>query len=157
LCDSTLKYYRSKTILIAICVATSVSVAAPSQAGTASAGATCTAPNDGPPLCLTGTVLAPGTDLAMVERAGSSAVEHLHQGDTILDWRLVEIGPKYIKLGQGEKLVTLDLAGTVAHAGPESQATAQPVAAKPAPQIKQGPMKRVQAWAARGEREPPAQ
>ncbi len=144
MCDSNRKYYRFKTILIVIGGLALMSSAGAVRAATP---ATCVAPNDGPPLCLTGTVLAPGADLAMVERAGSTSVEHLHQGDSILDWRLVEIGPKYIKLGQGEKLVTLDLAGTVAHVEPEP--------APVSPKIKQGPMKRVQAWAARGEREPP--
>jgi hypothetical protein len=139
-------------------VIAAMALAAPARAATDAAS--CTAPSDGPPLCLTGTVLAPGADLAMVERAGSSNIEHLHQGDTILDWRLVEIGPKYIKLGQGEKIVTLDLAGTVAHAQPEPAAAApaaEPASAKQPYKIKQGPMKRVQAWAARGEREAPAQ
>ena len=147
MCDSTYKYYRFKTILIVTAALAAIALTAPVLAGTQAAATVCTAPSEGPPLCLTGTVLAPGADLAMVERAGSSSVEHLHPGDSILDWRLIEIGPKYIKLGQGEKLVTLDLAGTVAHVEPE------PPAAKP--KIKQGPMKRVQAWAARGEREPP--
>jgi hypothetical protein len=150
-CDSIRKYYRSKTTLIVIGALAAASLAAPVRAGTNAAAAACVAPSDGPPLCLTGTVLAPGADLAMVERAGSSSVEHLHQGDSILDWRLIEIGPKFIKLGQGEKLVTLDLAGTVAHLEPEPAVPAAPAA----PKIKQGPMKRVQAWAARGEREPP--
>lgn len=147
MCDSTYKYYRFKTILIVIGVLMAIDSTGPTLAGTNAAATACAAPSEGPPLCLTGTVLAPGADLAMVERAGSSSVEHLHPGDSILDWRLVEIGPKYIKLGQGEKLVTLDLAGTVAHVEPEPPAAA--------PKIKQGPMKRVQAWAARGEREPP--
>ena len=138
MCDSIRKYYRFKTILIVIGAVAAISSAGPVRAATQAA---CAAAGDGPPLCLTGTVLAPGADLAMVERAGSSSVEHLHAGDSILDWRLVEIGPKYIKLGQGEKLVTLDLAGTVAHIEPEPPAAA--------PKIKQGPMKRVQAWAAR--------
>jgi hypothetical protein len=151
-CDSIRKYYRSKTTLIVIGVLASVAV--PAQAGTNAGATACAAPSDGPPLCLTGTVLAPGADLAMVERAGSSSVEHLRQGDSILDWRLIEIGPKFIKLGQGEKRVTLDLAGTVAHLEAEPAVPATP-AAPAAPKIKQGPMKRVQAWAARGEREPP--
>jgi len=155
-CDSIRKYYRSKTILIVIGALAAASPAAPAWAGTNGAATACVAPSEGPPLCLTGTVLVPGADLAMVERAGSSSVEHLRQGDSILDWRLIEIGPKFIKLGQGEKLVTLDLAGTVAHLEPESAPV--PTAPAPAaPKIKQGPMKRVQAWAARGEREPPPQ
>ena len=153
--DTLYKYYRSKTILIVTGFAALIPLAGPGHAGTTPAGTVCTAPSEGPPLCLTGTVLAPGADLAMVERAGSSAIEHLHEGDTILDWRLVEIAPKYIKLGQGQKLVTLDLAGTVAHIEPAPQDAAPVAADAAAPKIKQGPMKRVQAWAARGEREPP--
>jgi hypothetical protein len=148
--DSVLKDYGSKTILIAIAALASISLP-----GTASAGTGCTAPTDGPPICLTGTILAPGATVAMIERAGSTSVEDLRQGDMILDWRLTEIGPKFIKLAQAEKIVTLDLSGTVAHAEAVPVTAAAEQAAAAAPNIKKGPMKRLQAWAARGEREPP--
>jgi len=119
--------------------------------GTAFAATGCAPLASGPPICLTGTIMAPGINVAMVEKAGSAAVVGLRLGQAILDWRIVEIGPKFVKLGQGQQIVTLDLAGVVPTIDP-APAVAAPT---PAARIKQGPMLRMQGWAARGEREPP--
>jgi hypothetical protein len=145
-CDRGAQGYGSKELLIAIAVGGAVSLS-----GTAFAGAACVPASPTPPICLTGTITSPGVNVAMVERAGSAGVQGLKLGDTILDWRLLEIGPKYIRLGQGAQTVTLDLSGTVPVAA-EAPASS---AAAAAPHIKKGPMRRLQAWAARGEREPP--
>jgi hypothetical protein len=113
--------------------------------GTAFAATGCAPPASAPQICLTGTIMSAKVNVAMVERAGSLGVVGLHLGETILDWRIVEIAPKFVKLGQGAQIVTLDLSGVVPAADPA------PAAAP----IKQGPMLRMQGWAARGEREPP--
>jgi len=122
--------------------------------GGAFAGTGCVPTTNTPPICLTGTIISPGVNIAMVERAGSASVERLRLGDTILDWRVLAIGPKYIKMGQGGQTVTLALDGPAA-ASEEAAVVSGAAAIVPALPVKKGPMRRLQAWAARGEREPP--
>lgn len=107
--------------------------------GVPDAFADCTAPTSLLPLCLDGTTIAGDYKSAIVEQAGQSNPIQLQLDDTVLSWRVVDIGPKYVKLSKDGTTVELDL-------------QADKVVAS---NIKQGPMKRMHAWEARGEREPP--
>ena len=106
--------------------------------------ADCTVTESAPPLCLSGTVTASGYSAALVQRPGVAGFSQLHQGDSIADWTVSQIGPGYITLAQGDQTARLDLA--------EGEALAPaPTAAGP---IRRGPMRRPHYWEARGEREP---
>jgi hypothetical protein len=78
--------------------------------GTALAQTACAPPATGPQLCLTGTILSPGGNVAMLEQAGHTGVSGLRLGDSILDWQVVEIASKYVKLGKAGETVTISVA-----------------------------------------------
>ena len=101
--------------------------------------ADCTAPTSLLPLCLDGTTIAGDYKSAIVEQAGQSNPIQVELDDTLLTWRVVEIGPKYVKLSKDGTTVQLDLQDDKVVAS----------------NIKQGPMKHLHTWEARGEREPP--
>jgi hypothetical protein len=86
--------------------------------GTAFAQSACAPPASAPPVCLKGTITSAKVNVAMVEEAGHSGIAGLRLGDTILDWRVLEIAPKYIKLGKAEQTVTVDVGGPPAVPAP---------------------------------------
>jgi hypothetical protein len=91
-------------------------------------------------MCLSGTVITSASAVALVEDISATLPAELSLGDTIQDWKIVDIAPGHITVAQGEKKIRIDLSG---------QLTVD------TPKIKRGPMKRLHAWEARGEREAP--
>jgi hypothetical protein len=87
------------------------------------AQAACEPPAPGPAICLTGTILAPGVKIAMIEQAGHTGVSELRLGDSIDDWRVIEIGPKFVKLGRADETATVGIADP----NPPQPATPAPV------------------------------
>lgn len=125
---------NSKTLLMA-----TAACAAGLLASMASARADCK-PTAEPPICLTGTTISPNERIAIVEQPGDADELELTQGDTIADWRVVEISQKFIKVAYQGDTVEIDLpdqSGALVHT------------------IKQGPMKRLHTWEAKGERGAP--
>jgi hypothetical protein len=125
--------------------------------GAEPARADCAPPSSLPPICLSGTVTAPGYGSALVAAAGTAGSDWLRQGDTLLDWKIALIGSGYVVLTRRGQSVRLDIAGGVTD-HPPALAIADHPAAPPAagpPQVKQGPMLRQHSWERRGEREPP--
>jgi hypothetical protein len=108
-------------------------------AGTASAD--CAPPDTDPPLCLSGTVTSPGYQSAIVELPGGSDLERLRPGDTVLDWKVVEIAAKYIVLDRDGRQIRLGIAATASPPTPAQKATP-----------KQGPMRRAHVLEERGDR-----
>lgn len=106
---------------------------------TPAALADCTASNALLPLCLDGTTIAQDYKSAIVEQVGNPGQIEIEVEDTVLDWRVVEIGPQYVKLEKDGNTIKLSL-------------EADKFAANG---IKKGPMKFPHTWEARGEREPP--
>ncbi len=124
-----------------------------------SARADCAPPSSLPPICLSGTVTAPGYGSALVAAAGTAGSDWLRQGDTLLDWKIALIGSGYVVLTRRGQSVRLDLAGGVTEHPPALEIADHP-AAPPAsgpPAVKQGSMLRQHSWERRGEREPPPQ
>lgn len=151
MCDSAPRNYWLTALLI------SIGIGGGDLLGDkAFAEANCTPPTAKPPLCLTGTVTAPGVGIATIERAGSADPKEFHPGDTILDWRIVEIGPKYVKLAQDDQTITLDLLNrTPSVPEPASAAEPDPPApATPTSRLNQGPLRNTAPRIARGERDP---
>ena len=89
----------------------------------ATAQAACEPAPGGPPICLTGTILTPGAKIAMIEQAGHSGVSALRLGDSILDWRVIEITQKYVKLGKADETATVGIADP----NPPEPATPAPI------------------------------
>ena len=111
--------------------------------GSALAGANCVPAEPSAPICLSGTVLAPGYDAALVQHAGETALTRLRRGDAVGDWQVDGIGPGYVLLKQGGRTLQVKL-GNVAPA---------PEAAPPLkPGVRQGPLRQPRTLAARGER-----
>jgi hypothetical protein len=105
--------------------------------GVPAAFADCTAPTSLLPLCLDGTTIAGDYKSAIVEQPGQSNQTQVQVDDTVLSWRVTDIGPKYVKLSKDGTTVEVDL-------------QADKVLAS---NIKQGPMKHMHSLDARGERE----
>ncbi|MDB5395110.1 MAG: hypothetical protein JWM91_2616 [Rhodospirillales bacterium] len=108
-------------------------------AGTASAD--CAPPDTDPPLCLSGTVTSRDYQSAIVELPGGSDLERLRPGDTVLDWKVVEIAAKYIVLDREGRQIRLGIAETASPPGPAKKTTP-----------KQGPMRRARVPEERGDR-----
>ena len=101
------------------------------------ARADCTKPSSSLPICLYGTTTSPDYQSAVVEKEDNPGQIEVKLGDMILDWRVVAIAPKSINIENSGTIVTLPLQ-------PQTLAS-----------VIKGPMKRLHAWEARGEREPP--
>jgi hypothetical protein len=120
------------------------------------AGSGCAPPAAKLPICLTGTITSPGVNIATIEKAGDSDPEEFHIGDTIQDWRILEIGPKYVNLAQGEQTITLDLLNRnpVAEAPPPPPPPVEEPRATPTSRLDQGPFRNPKPRITRGERDP---
>ena len=134
--DSLCKYYSFVSLRYALGLGTLILISSATAAR-----ANCQPPPSAPPMCLSGTVITSASKVALVEEVSATLPAELSLGDTIQDWRVVEISPGYITVAQGEKTIRLDLTGASTADAP--------------PKIKRGPMKRLHSWEARGEREPP--
>jgi hypothetical protein len=114
------------------------------------ARADCAPPDGGPPLCLSGTVTAPDFSVALVEQPDKPGETRLQQGDTIDNWEVGEIGPRYVVLKQDDQEVRLAVGGAIT----------QPAAAPPPPAPpksvaeRRGPMRHPRALPPRGEHPP---
>jgi hypothetical protein len=86
--------------------------------GPALADSPCAPPTAGPPVCLSGTITSPGANVAMIEEAGHTGVSGLRLGDTVNDWQIVEITPKYIKLNKAGETATVEVVAPAALAAP---------------------------------------
>jgi hypothetical protein len=73
------------------------------------AHADCAPPEDGPPLCLAGTILSRNYSAALIEPAGKQEVDSLRTGAALSDWRVLEITARSVLLGQEERRVRLSL------------------------------------------------
>lgn len=113
-------------------------------AGSAGAGTNCAPADPAAPICLSGTVLAPGYDAALVQHAGESALTRLQRGDPVGDWRVDRIGPGYVMLTQNGKSLQVKL-GNVAPAPADA-------APPPKPGLPRGPLRHPRVLSARGER-----
>jgi hypothetical protein len=51
----------------------------------------------------------PGYDGALIERPGVSGVQRLQPGDTLLDWKVMKIGPRFVLLARAGQQIRLDL------------------------------------------------
>jgi hypothetical protein len=133
--DSDSRGYLYSALLTAIlAVGAGPAIAAPSVA------ADCAPAASAPPVCLTGTTITPDKSVAIVQQPGTSRQISMQLRDTIDKWRVVEISQKYIKMERAGRTVQLDV--------PELSTAV-------AVNIKRGPMKRMHAWEARGERPAP--
>jgi len=143
LCDSWLQDYRQKSSLggllltIGVCWVASIPPAA-------SAETACSPPVSAPPVCLSGTIVSPAVGVALVEQAGHGGIESRRLGDTVRGWQILEIAPKYIRLGQAGNTARVELSGQV------SIGDSGPAPPAPAP----GPKIHPRVLQARGEREP---
>ncbi|HVJ51349.1 MAG TPA: hypothetical protein VM689_02740 [Aliidongia sp.] len=75
--------------------------------GSTEAHADCAPPADGPPLCLVGTITSHNYSAALIEQAGKTGLETLHQGGEVLDWHVLQITPRAVMLGQNDRQVRL--------------------------------------------------
>jgi hypothetical protein len=104
--------------------------------------ADCAPPDTAPQICLSGTVTSPEYQSALVELSGSSDLERLRPGDTVLDWKVAEIGARYIVLDRDGRQVRLELATAASPQAPPGKGTP-----------KQGPMLRARVLEERGDRQ----
>jgi hypothetical protein len=98
-------------------------------------------------MCLSGTAISPGYTAALVEEAGKPGLHAVRAGDTIDDWKVREIEPRYVVLARGDQAVRLDLAGSSA----DVPRAAAPPPAPPAG-IRKGPVVHTRSLA-RGQRD----
>lgn len=112
--------------------------------GAAFAGANCVPADPSAPICLSGTVQAPGYDAALVQHAGETALTRLQRGDAVGDWQVDQIGPGYVLLKQSGRTLQVKLGNVV----PSPAEAAPPLK----PGVRQGPLRQPRTLAARGER-----
>jgi hypothetical protein len=108
------------------------------------AGTNCVPADLSAPICLSGTVLAPGYDAALVQHAGETALTRLQRGDAVGDWQVDQIGPGYVLLTQSGRTLQVKLSNVA-----PSQAEAAPPLK---PGVRPGPLRQPRTLAARGER-----
>ena len=109
--DRISQFYRSLPVVIA-------AACAGLSFGPALADTPCAPPAGGPQVCLSGTITSPGADVAMIAEAGHTGVSGLRLGDTVHDWQIVEITPKYIKLNKAGETATVEVVAPPALAAP---------------------------------------
>lgn len=73
------------------------------------ARADCEPAADKPPMCLSGTVLTRNYKAALLEPAGKRDLEILRPGAELLKWRLLEVAPRSVLLGQDDRKIRLSL------------------------------------------------
>lgn len=133
------RFYYILMLLTAFCT-----IAVPIDAR---ANTKCAPPADAPPFCLTGTVTSGAQSIATVAGVGAPLEFEVRAGDPVGDWRVSEIGERYVTLDRPGQAVRLDLADWLGGDQP-----VKPVVPK-LPAVKKGSMKRLHSWEARGEKE----
>jgi len=113
------------------------------------AKAECTPNQNEIPACLSGTAIAPDYSGAVIQETGQAGLRQVLPGDTVDNWTIDEIGPRYVVLKHGTRTVRLELPQT---AGASAEAVPQTVADTPsAGVIKHGPVRHTRSRARGGE------
>jgi len=101
-----------------------------------SARADCVPSQSEVPICLSGTAISSDYSGAVIQENGQPGLRQVLPGDTIDNWTVGEIGPRYVVLQRGTRTVRLELPD-----GPDTsgEPTAPPADEEPAkPVIKRG-------------------
>ena len=61
------------------------------------------------PVCLSGTAVAPDYSGAVIQETGQPGLRQVLPGDTVDNWTVGEIGPRYVVLKHGTRTVRLEL------------------------------------------------
>jgi len=85
------------------------------------ARAECTPNQSEVPVCLSGTVIAPGYAGAVIQETGQAGLRQILPGDMVDNWTVEKIGARYVVLTYGARTVRVELphpaaANTVAQA-----------------------------------------
>ena len=100
-------------------------------------------PQDAVPACISGIAASASYSAALIEQAGQPGLRKIRQGDTIDDWSVSEIGPRYVVFNRGDQSVRLDLTEN-------DTKIAMDVPAPPPPGIKKGPVRHTRSLARGG-------
>jgi hypothetical protein len=108
--------------------------------------ADCT-PQGNLPVCLSGVAIAADYAGALITQPGKTGMRRVRAGDTVEDWTVGEIGPRYVVFTRGEQSVRISLAKDEPEsASPEAQPAKEPTRA-----VKKGPVRHVRSLARGGE------